>query len=1373
MSLPSPSRERWQPLRCGLLNLYKYDDEELHFDQGRLLLRGNNGSGKSRVLALQLPFLLDGDTRPHRLEPDADPAKRVEWNLLMGRHEERRGYTWIEFGRRDEDGTEHFLTLGCGLHAIEGKGLAGRWFFVTSKRVGRDLSLQSGGAALSRDRLTEKLGAEGQVLTSASDYRALVDQRLFKLGDRYEALIDLLIQLRQPQLSRHLDEGKLSKALSSALPPVPAAVVADLAESFRSLEADRAALEGFVGARDASEAFLAEYRRYARVAARRRAEGVRSAHAAYEGAMRELRAAEAGLEQATAARAEAEARLATAERDVRGGSAEVETLRRRPEMEQAQSLEAARRAAAQRGADAGEAARERGYAEEQRARRERELAAAEAEAGRDREEVERALTAAQGAAASVGLGTELLPDGWEAAPGRALQGAQRRVEQEVAERLRKVGHLRGLEGEATRARSARERAEAALEGAGGELERAREREQEAAGARQAAAEALVAAWQAWAAGLSELGIPEADPVAEALAVWCEAGEGESPAAVATQRALREALEALAGARAGANQAIQGAVDRRRALEQERDLLLRGGHQPPPPSRTRAPESREGRPGAPLWQLCEFAPGLDAVARAGLEAALEASGLLDAWVTPDGRVLAEGVLDAALSATEPAPLPREQQLGRWMVPSELEVFVHDGGSRGEPRSAPNPPKPPVPPKVVRAVLARIGAGRGAGQVWVDPSGQFALGPLRGAWGKAEAEHVGHASREAARRRRLAELEVELGAAAEALAVAEAARAEVDRRERVAGKEAASAPGEGDVRRALADQEAAVRAVFRARAAFVEREQEVGDHQRAEAQALAARDRAAADLGLSAWVDALDRHDAALAELSRAAAALWPTARAAAAAAGRARGAAEEAGVATARALDRAAAHEEALSRLREAEVHRDTLERTHGAAVEEILRQLDQAEARLKVLQKEQREAQGRHTSAFAGEQVAARMIESGREKLEGATRAREAQISALAALEKARLLPVIDLPGEGGAGWPPTRAVDVARRIEATHGDVEHDDRTWDRLQKGIFRHVEALRDALLPHRYEPQTSSEDGLIVVTVPYQDRDATMQELRGLLVEEVTHRGMVLDAREREVLENHLIGEVASHLHDLLHRCEGMVRDMNRELAARPTSTGMKLRFSWAPDVEGPLGLAEARQRLLRTGGTWSPADRELLARFLKDQIDAVRGRSEGGTWQEHLTAALDYRAWHTFAVERWQDGTWRRLTRRTHGTGSGGEKALALTIPQFAAAAAHYRSADPRAPRLILLDEAFVGIDSDMRAKCMGLLSAFDLDFVMTSEREWGCYATLPGLAICQLMVRPDIDAVGVTRWIWNGRERVRADLDVPRDGAPVPQLGGA
>ena len=68
--LPAPCSERWKPLRVGLVDMFYYDAEEFWFHDGRLLLRGNNGTGKSKVLALTLPFLLDGELTPHRVEPD-------------------------------------------------------------------------------------------------------------------------------------------------------------------------------------------------------------------------------------------------------------------------------------------------------------------------------------------------------------------------------------------------------------------------------------------------------------------------------------------------------------------------------------------------------------------------------------------------------------------------------------------------------------------------------------------------------------------------------------------------------------------------------------------------------------------------------------------------------------------------------------------------------------------------------------------------------------------------------------------------------------------------------------------------------------------------------------------------------------------------------------------------------------------------------------------------------------------------------------------------------------------------------------------------------------------------------------------------------
>jgi uncharacterized protein (TIGR02680 family) len=549
--------------------------------------------------------------------------------------------------------------------------------------------------------------------------------------------------------------------------------------------------------------------------------------------------------------------------------------------------------------------------------------------------------------------------------------------------------------------------------------------------------------------------------------------------------------------------------------------------------------------------------------------------------------------------------------------------------------------------------------------------------------------------------------------------------------------------------------------------------VADRRRAHDAALRTRDDAAADLGIGAWVEDLRALDAAVSEYRQALAALWPTLRSHGVAGAQAARAVEDAAEAATVEAHQATRLLEARTRAQEAAAERDTLERSVGAAVEEILRRLDKARSVRAATQDDLEQSRDAHGKTAIREAVAREKVETEGRTLDDDAARRETAIAALRTLAAARLLDVAATGVEIGepAAWSVTRAVEVARGVEAALAELDADDAAWQRVQRDVHASVQRLTEALLPHGYQPALTLEDTLLVVTVPFRGRECTMAELRAALHDEVTTRQTVLDAREREILENHLIGEVSAHLHERLRAAEGLVREMNEELRTRRTSTGMTLRFVWEPLDDGPPGLLEARARLLRTGATWSPAERQALGAFLQERIRAVRAADDTGTWQEHLARAFDYRAWHQFSVERQQDGAWRRLTRRTHGTGSGGEKAIALTIPQFAAAAAHYRTADPLAPRLILLDEAFVGIDRSMRAQCMGLLRAFDLDFVMTSEQEWGCYATLPGVAIYHLSTRPGIDAVGVTRWVWNGRERALDTSPVPSVRASVPHDG--
>jgi uncharacterized protein (TIGR02680 family) len=397
--LPQPERERWQPLRAGLVDVFYYDQEEFRFRDGRLLLRGNNGTGKSKVLALTLPFLLDGELSPHRVEPDADPKKRMDWNLLLGGehpNDERLGYTWLELGRLDADGNTLFCTLGCGLKAVSGRGIASHWFFLSDQRVGEELALVDGvRIALTRERLEEAIGARGVVHRTARAYRRAVDEALFSLGEqRYDALIDLLIKIRAPQLSKRPNERALSDALTGALPPLDQALIADVAEAFRGLEEDRDALTAMVEARDAAAGYLDTYRHYARIACRRRAALPRQAQTAFDRVSRDLADAEAAHQKARDELHGAEAALAelrSAEERLR---ARERALRESPEARSARELERAAeeaRRAAERATQA-RAVHDRGV--ERRDQQRQRLADADAHRARADGELAQARSAA-------------------------------------------------------------------------------------------------------------------------------------------------------------------------------------------------------------------------------------------------------------------------------------------------------------------------------------------------------------------------------------------------------------------------------------------------------------------------------------------------------------------------------------------------------------------------------------------------------------------------------------------------------------------------------------------------------------------------------------------------------------------------------------------------------------------------------------------------------------------------------------------------------------------------------------------------------------------------------------------------------------------
>ena len=72
---------------------------------GRLVLRGANGSGKSVTMQSFLPLVLDGDKRPWRLDPFGSRDRRIEYYLLLEPDSgitERTAYLWLEFYHQEQ-----------------------------------------------------------------------------------------------------------------------------------------------------------------------------------------------------------------------------------------------------------------------------------------------------------------------------------------------------------------------------------------------------------------------------------------------------------------------------------------------------------------------------------------------------------------------------------------------------------------------------------------------------------------------------------------------------------------------------------------------------------------------------------------------------------------------------------------------------------------------------------------------------------------------------------------------------------------------------------------------------------------------------------------------------------------------------------------------------------------------------------------------------------------------------------------------------------------------------------------------------------------------------------------------------------------------
>lgn len=283
----------------------------------------------------------------------------------------------------------------------------------------------------------------------------------------------------------------------------------------------------------------------------------------------------------------------------------------------------------------------------------------------------------------------------------------------------------------------------------------------------------------------------------------------------------------------------------------------------------------------------------------------------------------------------------------------------------------------------------------------------------------------------------------------------------------------------------------------------------------------------------------------------------------------------------------------------------------------------------------------------------------------------------------------------------------------------------------------------------------------VTARLEGRVVTLYQLSKWIEQEITNNESLLDEADRELFEEIIMQTVGQKIRTKIYRAEEWVRNMNRLMAERDTTSGLTLHLQWKPkpaETEDELGTRELVDILKTDVSILSEEIFNQVTTHFRSQIQRTKTRLEEQDFRQsfHQTiqSVLDYRKWFEFKLFFQKTGETRReLTNRAFDRLSGGEKAMAMYIPLFSSVYSRYQAARPDSPRLISLDEAFAGVDDSNIRDMFQLMEHLGFHYIINSQILWGDYDTVSRLSICELVRPKNADYVTVIRYLWNGQYR--------------------
>lgn len=1315
----------WRPERLILRDWWHWRDQEFGFAHGRLALTGQNASGKSSLMALVVPVLLDGRTEPTRLDPAQSRDRFLHYYLLgedtadtgnpeAFRYEVRTGYIALEFYHTVE---QRFLTIGMGVSASRSslRRITDWWGFLLLKgqRIGRDFDVRgTDGTCLGRREFTRLVGDGGIVVTEKAEYQRLVNDHLFGFeGDDFEALIAMLLQARRPKLGEQAGPDKVCDLLRRSLPGISPDRLSRVGEVVNNIEEYRRNLADVTAKAEAVGRIDEHLYRLAEVLVQEAAVQYQKVQGLLGHVLRQLKEARDSLAAAQADLAALEEQARERSRERAALQAEVEELRQMEGADLQFRLQEAKEKARQAGRRVEEL--------EERLRREREnLEAVEAQQRRTAEEFERRRRALADDVLRLAREAEAL--GWREAAlelqdagehiavlavtdsPAVLEGAAPDTRLAVeAEELQ-----RGF-AEAAAARRAMDEAEREFEVAQARIEDRRREASRAADALEAAKDRLeevrddlIQQILVWQQGSRVLAPGDADVArlterVQALEAPPAGGVHELIQPIAERMTHRkQQFRTLAAQAEEEWRAAQLRVDR--LEERLAEIIADSGD--PVRSEVRA-RARQSLPGQlrPLFRWARFRANVPPDVQARVEAALLEAGWLDLLVLPEAESGAAWEVDACL-------LPRPVE-----GPSLLAVLE---------------PEPDAPAVVARA-LASIGWGEGIGDRWVAPDGRWRNGIAEGQvgpWLTGEAGYLGEENRTRRRERRLREAQAALSEAQAALVEAQTRReeaeasiakldAELDALYRLSWQALFNALG--DVRARAEEAQRAREAVEAERPKVLQAEAELKARMRAFYRAAEGLPQAA---GLD--YDGLLRRKEAFTNLGAKIGALTGLAEA------------------LVRLAEAYRSHGEQLQRSRavladlERDRERSLQERAAALAAVEALerqlsdpdvqarqRRLEWASRRLRELDEEEQANWERRRRLEVQREAAQHSIalyEPQEADLRGEVVRRLERVRERLGLHPILAPYLAALEQEG----PVTVIPHLTRLVEGE--DLEQ---VRTQRQTALLDEVHRTQDLL--QDYVPTPNPERTSL--TFYYERVPMTASQLRERLEARAREYAELIEEEQRKLYEDIIYQGILDELRRLIRAAREFTRRTNEKLRALQLSNGeqLSLRLRLLPPEQMPGARIAHELEQMEQGSRWLDDEkREVLLSTIKEEVERVREEARAAgeeiVYQEAVARALDYRNWFEYQLLSRMPGASQAVPIRTRGFGqrSTSAKAWALAVPVLAGVAARY-DASPRTdlPRLVALDEAFAGFDTNNQKNYLDFLNQLGFCWIITAPDE--------------------------------------------------------